>query len=83
MQENAPFHLRVESGPGTGQRFPVTGTGATIGRQAGNTIVLEDERLSRRHARLDSAPAGLTVTDPGSTNGTRQSLAYGCSAAKC
>ena len=80
MQPNAPFHLRVEGGPGAGQRFPVAGSGVTIGRQPGNAIVLEDGRLSRRHAQLDLGPGGLVVTDLGSANGTRvngQPLAAG------
>ena len=70
MERGAPFHLRVEQGPGVGQRFPVAGAGVTIGRQEGNAIVLNDERLSRRHARLDLGPGGLVITDLGSANGT-------------
>lgn len=70
MEQGTPFHLRVEQGPGVGQRFPVAGAGLTIGRQEGNAIVLNDERLSRRHARLDLGPGGLVVTDLGSANGT-------------
>ena len=83
MGDGGPVYLRVERGPAVGERLPVAGEGATIGRLAGNTIVLADERLSRRHTRFDLGPGGLTVTDLGSANGTRQSLAYGCNAAKC
>src|SRR3712207_2151749 len=68
---SVPFRLRVESGPNAGQSFTVDGSGTTIGRQDGNTIVLDDGRLSRQHARLDLAPGGLTITDLGSANGTR------------
>lgn len=68
---SAPFRLRVESGPNAGQDYTVAGSGTTIGRQDGNTIVLDDGRLSRQHARIDLAPGGLTITDLGSANGTR------------
>lgn len=71
MQPNAPFYLRVESGPEPGQQFPIVGIRLTIGRQAGNAIVIDDERLSRRHAQIDLRPGGLFVTDLGSANGTR------------
>ena len=68
---SVPFRLRVESGPNAGQEFTLTATGTTIGRQDGNTIVLDDGRLSRQHARIDLGPDGLTLTDLGSANGTR------------
>ncbi len=68
---SAPFRLLIEGGPNAGQRFTVAAAGTTIGRQDGNTIVLDDGRLSRQHARIDLAATGLTVTDLGSANGTR------------
>ncbi|CAA9575185.1 MAG: hypothetical protein AVDCRST_MAG88-2748, partial [uncultured Thermomicrobiales bacterium] len=67
---SAPFRLRVESGPNAGQSFVIEATGTTIGRQAGNTIVLDDGRLSRQHARLDLQEGELVVTDLESANGT-------------
>lgn len=68
---STPFRLRVESGPNAGQLFPIESAGATIGRQSGNTIVLDDARLSRQHLRLDLRDGGVVVTDLGSANGTR------------
>ena len=68
---SVPFRLRVDSGPNAGQIFTLDSAGATIGRQDGNTIVLDDGRLSRQHARIDPGPGGLTLTDLGSANGTR------------
>ncbi len=67
---SVPFRLRVSSGPNAGESFILTDNGATIGRQDGNTIVLDDSRLSRQHARIDLGPGGLTLTDLGSANGT-------------
>ncbi|HEY8597784.1 MAG TPA: FHA domain-containing protein, partial [Thermomicrobiales bacterium] len=68
---SAPFRLRVESGPNAGQTFTLDSAGTTIGRQDGNTIVLDDGRLSRQHARIDLGSTGLTLTDLGSANGTK------------
>ena len=68
---SVPFRLRVESGPNAGQTFTLDSAGTTIGRQDGNTIVLDDGRLSRQHARIDFGAGGLTLTDLGSANGTR------------
>jgi ABC-type multidrug transport system ATPase subunit/pSer/pThr/pTyr-binding forkhead associated (FHA) protein len=41
----------------------------TVGRATGNDIVLNDVRVSRRHARLDRDGRGWRVTDLGSRNG--------------
>ena len=44
----------------------------TIGRVAGNDIVLPDveKRVSSRHARIERVPGGWQLVDLGSTNGT-------------
>jgi pSer/pThr/pTyr-binding forkhead associated (FHA) protein len=42
----------------------------TFGRDEGNQIVLDDESVSRVHARLDCTEDGVSVSDLGSTNGT-------------
>lgn len=62
------YTLRAEGGPQIGQSYPVNGS-VTLGREAGNAITLADNQLSRRHARFDASPGGLTVTDLGSANG--------------
>jgi pSer/pThr/pTyr-binding forkhead associated (FHA) protein len=46
---------------------PVT----NIGREADNQVVLQDEQVSRHHARLQWEGGFLCVADLGSTNGTR------------
>jgi pSer/pThr/pTyr-binding forkhead associated (FHA) protein len=45
--------------------------GATLGRGDGADLVLADTAVSAEHARLQRAGRGWTVTDLGSTNGTR------------
>jgi len=60
--------LIIKAGPHRGEVFPLAGT-AIIGR--GNTcdIVLKDNSVSRRHARLDYVQEKFVITDLGSTNG--------------
>ena len=54
-----------------GQVFEINADLITIGREAGNDIVLEQEiTVSRRHAQLIRQNGELMVQDLGSTNGT-------------
>src|SRR5579863_5333454 len=43
----------------------------TIGREEGNVLRLNDERVSRFHAKVQQDGADLILTDLESTNGTR------------
>lgn len=53
------------------REFPIIFGSNTIGRRAGNDIVLEgDPYVSGAHAQLDADERGLWLTDIGSTNGT-------------
>ncbi len=45
------------------------GATLTIGRAEDNDIVVDDVRISRRHARIESRSVGLVVVDLGSRNG--------------
>jgi pSer/pThr/pTyr-binding forkhead associated (FHA) protein len=65
-----PIRLRIEQGPGAGRTFALASGEITIGRQEGNTIVIDDRQLSRRHARITDGADGPTVTDLDSANGT-------------
>ncbi len=67
---NPPHFLVIDTGPASGQRIPLTPDGITVGRQAGNDLVIADAQLSREHARFDLGAAGPTVTDLDSANGT-------------
>ena len=65
------MQLRISSGPMSGQTVEVTGDEFTIGREAGNGLVLNDSNVSRRHASLKLLPDGrATIYDLGSSNGT-------------
>jgi hypothetical protein len=43
----------------------------TIGREEGNVLRLNDERVSRYHAKIQTEDGDVIVTDLDSTNGTR------------
>jgi S1-C subfamily serine protease len=63
--------LRVESGSQAGLTVPVGQQPLTIGRDPEADVVLDDERVSRRHAVLAAdGTAGLLLRDLSSTNGT-------------
>lgn len=63
--------LRVISGADRGRVFRELKTPMTIGREEGNTIQLNDERVSRFHVKIQEDDGRLVVTDLESTNGTR------------
>src|SRR3954454_10067693 len=65
------MQLQISSGGNAGQTVEVTGNEFTIGREAGNDLVLNDGKASRRHAALKPLPDGrATLYDMGSSNGT-------------
>jgi len=64
------FQLLVQQGPQAGQAFALNKPIITIGREAGNDIVLEGPQVSRYHTRLTLQGGVYVVEDMGSTNGT-------------
>lgn len=69
VPQQAQQTLVVTSGPLTGQRFGVSGP-LEIGREGSGVTLAVDSQASRKHATVSPTPAGLQVTDLGSTNGT-------------
>jgi predicted component of type VI protein secretion system len=63
--------LRVLDGADRGQVFENQPTPLTIGREEGNSIQLNDERISRFHIKIQEDDNKLVLTDLESTNGTR------------
>ena len=61
--------LSVESGPLLGERFTVT-LPCTIGRKDCD-LILDDRRISRRHAELKIVENKLVIEDLASKNGTK------------
>jgi hypothetical protein len=65
-----PTHLIVTEGGLTGTRIGLTGAPVLIGRANDSTLVLTDDYVSTRHARISLADGHWVVEDLGSTNGT-------------
>ena len=61
--------LEFIAGPLAGQVIPLTEEVVTIGSVAGNTIVLSDPAVSRKHVGIRRVPEGFEMADLGSTNG--------------
>ena len=60
--------LVVERGPVSSLRYSLQQEQVTIGRSAGNELVLADPEVSRRHARVVRRADGSDVEGIGSTN---------------
>lgn len=67
----AGITLRVLDGADRGRVFENLVPPITIGREEGNTIQLNDERISRYHIKIQEDHDKLVVTDLESTNGTK------------
>ncbi len=63
--------LRVIDGADRGRLYSDLGTPVTIGREEGNSIQLNDERVSRYHLKIQEDHERLVLTDLESTNGTK------------
>jgi pSer/pThr/pTyr-binding forkhead associated (FHA) protein len=63
--------LRVLDGADRGKLFDEVEPPVTIGREEGNSVQLNDERISRFHLKIQEDQGKLVLTDLESTNGTR------------
>jgi len=63
--------LRVLDGADRGRVYQDLDLPITVGREEGNDIQLNDERLSRFHAKIQLDHDRMVLTDLGSTNGTK------------
>ena len=63
--------LRVLDGADRGKLFEDVEPPVTIGREEGNSVQLNDERISRFHLKIQEDQSKLVLTDLESTNGTR------------
>ncbi|WP_407697830.1 FHA domain-containing protein [Streptomyces kaniharaensis] len=62
--------LIVQRGPNSGSRFLLDADVTTAGRHPQGDIFLDDVTVSRRHVEFRRTPAGFSVADVGSLNGT-------------
>ncbi len=63
--------FQVLDGVDRGRVFRNLATPVTIGREEGNVLRLNDERVSRFHAKVQLDSSDIILTDLESTNGTR------------
>jgi hypothetical protein len=63
--------FQVIDGVDKGRVYRNLDTPVTIGREEGNLLRLNDERISRFHAKVQQDQGDLILTDLDSTNGTR------------
>lgn len=63
--------LRVLDGADRGRDFDDIPTPFTIGREEGNPVQLNDERISRFHLKIQEDEGKLVLADLESTNGTK------------
>src|SRR4051794_35698773 len=63
--------FQVLEGVDKGRVFRDLPTPVTIGREEGNLLRLNDERVSRFHAKVQLDNSDIILTDLESTNGTR------------
>ncbi len=70
MQGNGGSRLVVRRGPQPNQTYELNKDVVALGRDITNDIVINDPEVSRHHCRLTRTPAGYSMEDLGSTNGT-------------
>ncbi|NLY00473.1 MAG: FHA domain-containing protein [Rhodopirellula sp.] len=63
--------LRAFDGADRGRVFESVPTPLTIGREEGNPVQLNDERVSRFHLKIQEDQGKIVLTDLESTNGTK------------
>ncbi|HEY5821353.1 MAG TPA: FHA domain-containing protein [Propionibacteriaceae bacterium] len=69
-QRGAPRIFRIVQGAQTGESAELAAGVIMIGRGADCQIILDDDYVSTRHARVVSGENGIYVEDLGSTNGS-------------
>lgn len=67
----ATVNFRVMQGADRGRSYLDLKLPITIGREEGNAIQLNDERISRFHIKIQEDNRHIVLTDLDSTNGTR------------
>ncbi len=62
--------LIIERGKNTGQRIQIASFPATLGRDPGSDLVVDDEKVSRHHLRIKKRGRLFIIEDLDSSNGT-------------
>jgi len=67
---SAQYQFKMQLGPLPGHVFDIEGNVGSIGRESGNTVIINDPEVSRRHVKLTLQGESYVIEDLGSTNGT-------------
>lgn len=67
---STPARLLVRDAVGNEREVEISRTPFTLGRQSDNDLVLLDNRISRRHARILQDSSGYSIEDAASRHGT-------------
>lgn len=70
VQKTTRWRLFLPDDSGTGQVFPIAEETFTIGREADNSLTLDDSQISEYHAQVRLQGDHLVIEDLGTTNGT-------------
>ena len=65
----ANLTLEIVEGKEAGRQIPLDGS-VEAGREPGLPLVVDDDQVSRRHARITATAGSVVVEDLGSSNGT-------------
>jgi pSer/pThr/pTyr-binding forkhead associated (FHA) protein len=71
MSATSRITLQVLDGADRGRLYGEMPTPVTIGREEGNSVQLNDERVSRYHLKIQEDQGKVVLTDLDSTNGTK------------
>jgi len=66
----AQFQFVMRSGPSAGKIYPLEAPEIIIGRDASNSVAINDGEISRKHAKLSLHGSAYVIQDLGSTNGS-------------
>lgn len=64
-----PAEIQFKSGPLSGRTYPLERDVTTVGSVDGNSVILQDTGVSRKHVGIRKVDGGYELADLGSTNG--------------
>ena len=68
-QHVGPAEIQFKSGPLSGRTYPLERDVTTVGSVDGNSVILQDTGVSRKHVGIRKVEGGYELADLGSTNG--------------
>jgi diguanylate cyclase (GGDEF)-like protein len=69
FDDSREAYLIMINGRSVGKKIKLEGDLCELGRSPDADVLIEDEGVSRKHARIERSPQGYVLVDNGSTNG--------------